>query len=119
MKIWELYPCQPVLEEAGLQVFGRNKGSKGLKRKFRCTSGPRKGRVVADPATCMKPIDVAKRIKAKQSRPKFKTKASYARKRTMRTNPLTKAISSRNILRKPKRAKKSGIIRGLSKRRKA
>lgn len=119
MKFWELFDCKPVLEEGNLQIFGRNKGSKGLKRKFRCTSGPRKGRVVSDPATCMKPIDVAKRIKAKQSRPKFKSKASYARKRTMRTNPLTKAIKSRNIARKPKRAKKSGIIRGLAKRRKA
>ena len=119
MKLWELYPCEQVLEEAGLQVFGRNKKSKGLKKKFKCTSGPRKGRVVSDPATCMKPIDVAKRIKAKQSRPKFKSKASYARKRTMRTNPLTKAISSRNVMRKQKKSKRSGIIKGLAKRRKA
>jgi len=116
MKIWELYPCELVLDEAGLQIFGRNKGSKGLKRKFRCTSGPRKGRVVSDPATCMKPIDMAKRLRAKQSRPKFKTKAAYARSRTMRTNSLTKAIQTRNKSRKPKKA---GIIKGLPKRRKA
>lgn len=116
MKIYELFEGVVPLDEAGLQIFGRNKGSKGLKRKFRCTSGPRKGRVVSDPATCMKPIDMGKRLRAKQSRPKFKTKASYARSRTMRTNSLTKAIQSRNKLRK---TKKSGIIKGLPKRRKA
>jgi len=119
MKLWELYDCEPITEASTLQIFGRNKGGKGIKRKFRCTSGPRKGRVVSDPATCMKPIDVGKRIKAKQTRPKFKSKAAYARKRTMRTNPLTKAIKSRNVMRKPKRAKRSGVIKGLPKRRKA
>jgi len=29
-------------------------------RKFRCTSGVRKGRVMASPASCNKPLDVAK-----------------------------------------------------------
>jgi len=111
MKIWELYPCQPILEEGGIkQIFGRSKGGKTVGRKFRCTSGPRKGRVVGDPSTCMKPINVAQRIRAKQSRPKFKSRASLARKRTLRTNPVTKSIMKRNIGRKPK---KHGIIKGL------
>jgi len=104
MKLQELFTFE-VITEAGLQIFGRGRGGKTLKKKFRCTSGPRKGRVVSDPATCMKPIDVAKRLRAKKSRPKFKTKAAFARNRTMRTNPITKAIGSRNKLRKPKKSK--------------
>lgn len=106
MKIWELYPCVPVIQEASLQVFGRTRKGKSIGRKFRCTSGPRKGRVVADPATCNKPINIASRIRAKQSRPKYKVRAGLARSRTMRTNPITKAIVKRNLKRKPKVSKK-------------
>jgi hypothetical protein len=111
MKIYELFDAQPITEATGgLQIFGRGKGGKSIKKKFRCTSGPRKGRVVSDPATCMKPIDIAKRIRAKRSRPKFKAKAAFARNRTMRSNPITKAIGTRNKLRKPKKSK---FIKGL------
>ncbi len=104
MKIFELFDAEPITE-AGLQIFGRSKGGKAIKKKFRCTSGPRKGRVVSDPATCMKPIDIAKRIRAKRTRPKMKAKAAFARNRTMRSHGGTKAIGTRNKLRKPKKSK--------------
>ena len=68
MKIFELlYDVEPI-EEAARNILGRTKS--GIKRKFRCTSGPRKGRIVSDPATCVKPIDVAKRVRARATRAK-------------------------------------------------
>ena len=89
MKIYELFPCEPVTEAVG-RVLGR--GAKGaLQRKFRCTSGPRKGRVVADTATCTK------------------------RARTLRTSPASRIIRRTNIQRAGQ-AKKRRTISGLKKR---
>jgi hypothetical protein len=110
MKIYELYPCEPINEAVG-RVLGR--GAKGtLQRKFRCTSGPRKGRVVADPATCTKPIDMAKRIKARQTRQRKAGVASFKRARTLRTSPASKIIKRTNIQRAGQ-AKKRRTIKGL------
>ena len=46
-----------IITEGALQIVGRR--SNRLVRKYRCTSGSRKGRIVANPATCNKP----KRVK--------------------------------------------------------
>ena len=114
MKIYELYPCEPITEAVG-RVLGR--GAKGtLQRKFRCTSGPRKGRVVADPATCTKPIDMAKRIKARQTRQKKSGQASFKRSRTMRTSAASRIIKQTNKARAGS-ARKRSKIKGLGKKR--
>ncbi len=119
MKIHELFDDVESLEEAVSSVFGRGKST--IKRKFRCTSGPRKGRVVADPATCTKPIDVAKRVRAKATRAKKPGLAAFKRARTMRSSPITKVLKRTNPLRSKtaKRVKrsKSRIITGLKKRK--
>lgn len=107
MKIHELFEG---IDEASRGIFGRvSKSKQTLKRKFRCTSGPRKGRVVADPATCNKPIDVAKRIRAKQTRKKKAGLAAFKRARTMRTSPATKILKKVNPLRRSKARKIKGI----------
>ncbi len=111
MKIYELYPCEIVIDEAVGRVLGRDRKG-GLARKFRCTSGPRKGRVVADPSTCTKPIDMAKRIKARQTRQKKAGVASFKRSRTLRTSPASKIIKRTNIQRAGQ-AKKRRTIKGL------
>ncbi len=119
MKIHELFDDVESLEEAVSSVFGRGKST--IKRKFRCTSGPRKGRVVADPSTCTKPIDVAKRVRAKATRAKKPGLAAFKRARTMRSSPITKVLKRTNPLRSKtaKRVKrsKSRIITGLKKRK--
>ena len=107
MKIYELFEG---VNEASRSIFGRiSKSSQGIKRKFKCTSGPRKGRIVADPATCNKPIDVAKRIRAKQTRKKKAGLASFKRSRTMRSSPVTKILKKVNPLRRSKARKIKGI----------
>jgi len=54
------------LFEAGRQTFARGGATGGkhkskVSRKFRCTSGPRKGRIVAKISTCHAPIDPQKK----------------------------------------------------------
>ena len=54
MKIIEIF-AEEVLDEK--QIWGR-KGT-SVVRKYRCTSGQRKGRIVAKPDQCFKPINIA------------------------------------------------------------
>lgn len=71
------------------------KGNK-IVRKYRCTAGPRKGRVVADASQCSKPIDVKKRIKFKQTQAKMGDRMSRKAKRTKRINPASKRLQGLN-----------------------
>ena len=98
MKIFELFDGVEPIEEAARNILGRTKT--GIKRKFRCTSGPRKGRIVSDPATCVKPIDVAKRVRARATR---------AKKPGIRSSPVSKIIKKANIARAGKTGKMGGI----------
>jgi hypothetical protein len=76
------------------QIFGKYKQS--IKRRFRCQSGPRKGRIVADPATCTKPINLRKRQQFKATRQKLSTiqgkRASYTKK----YDPTSKVVKNLN-----------------------
>ena len=114
MRLFELYDVE-VITEVGGRVLGRSR-SGGITRKFRCTSGPRKGRVVADPATCTKPIDMKKRIKARQTRQRKSGQASFKRSRTMRTSAASKIIKRTNKQRAGS-ARKRSKIKGLGKKR--
>ena len=114
MRLFELYDVE-VVTEVGGRVLGRTR-SGGIARKFRCTSGPRKGRVVADPATCTKPIDMAKRIKARQTRAKKSGQASFKRSRTMRTSAASRIIKQTNK-RRAGSARKRSKIKGLGRKR--
>ena len=55
------------IAEGVSQIFRRKKGGTPTKG-FRCTSGPRKGRIVAKPSTCFQKLDPQKgtRIRAKR-----------------------------------------------------
>lgn len=72
------------------QIFGKY-GSQ-VKRRYRCQSGPRKGRIVADPATCSAPINLQKRQTMRNTRRKKQTiqgkRASYTKK----YNPTSKIV---------------------------
>lgn len=48
------------------QVYARS--SKGLVRKYRCTSGQKKGRVVAKPSTCFTSVKQGKSTRLKKTR---------------------------------------------------
>jgi hypothetical protein len=88
-------------------VYGKQKSS--IKRKFRCVTGPRKGRLVADPSTCTAPMNVKKSQQMKATRRRTGTAQSQKQKLTKRYNPtsqnlkkLNRQVKSRRIGKAPK-----------------
>ena len=63
----EEHPDHSAIAEGVSQILRRTKG-KAPKQGFRCSSGPRKGRIVAKPSTCFQKLDPKKgaRIRAKR-----------------------------------------------------
>ena len=55
------------IAEGVSQIFRRQKGKAPVKG-FRCTSGPRKGRIVATPSTCFMKVNPSKGAKIKKKR---------------------------------------------------
>ena len=67
-----------------------------VKRLYRCTSGPRKGRIVNEPSRCSKPIDLKKRMqmrKLKAAKGKMMVRKT---KKTKRTNPASRRLKALN-----------------------
>ena len=91
------------------QIFGKNKQS--IKRRFRCQSGPRKGRIVADPSTCTKPINIRKRQQFKATRQKLNTIQSKRATYTKKYNPTSKIVKKLNTQVKSKRRAKPLKVR--------
>jgi hypothetical protein len=87
MKIFEIF-AEEILDEK--QIWGR-KGNQVV-RKYRCTSGRRKGRIVSNPAQCFKAIDVKKRMTLKRTRAKMGQRISRRAQRTKRTNPASRRL---------------------------
>lgn len=87
MKLREIF-------EAATIVWGKT-GSK-MVRKYRCTSGQRKGRVVAKPGTCSAPINAKKSASFKKTRKKLSTPIAIKSTRTKRANKVSKRIKRLN-----------------------
>ena len=80
----EEHPDHSAITEGVSRALRRVKG-KGIRQGFRCTSGPRKGRIVAKPSTCfMKrdPVKGAKIAKKRQLKAKQAGKAMAVTKRS-------------------------------------
>jgi len=71
---------------------------RGMKvvRKYRCTSGPRKYRIVSKPAQCFAAPDIKKRIKLKMTKAKLGARMARIRKKTLRINPASKRVAALN-----------------------
>ena len=63
----ESHPDHSAITEGVSQIFRRQKGGKPT-RGFRCTSGPRKGRIVAKPSTCFQKTDPQRSAKIRKKR---------------------------------------------------
>ena len=77
-------PDHSAIAEAVSQIFRRQKGGKP-KAGFRCTSGPRKGRIVAKPSTCFQKLDHVKGAKIRKKRQQKARIAGIKLARTKRT----------------------------------
>jgi len=115
------HPDHSAIAEGVSQIFRRQKGGKPTKG-FRCTSGPRKGRIVAKPSTCFMKTDpqrsakIRKKraIKAKIAGKKLaQTKRSGAGARRLKGVQIKKRKGSRPLMKS--RTKKSGTAKPLMK----
>ena len=71
--------------EATSRVWGRV-GNKQV-RKYRCTHGMRKGRVMSSPAACNAPINISKSNRLKQTKGGKAKTIGFKTARTRRINP--------------------------------
>lgn len=84
-----------LIEEIVEGVAWKKRGSK-ITRQFRCTSGRRKGRVVASPSQCFKPIDLKKRANLRKMKAKLGARLSRKAGRTKKFNPISRRIRAMN-----------------------
>ena len=77
----ETHPDHSAIAEGVSQILRRTKG-KAPKQGFRCSSGPRKGRIVAKPSTCFQKTDPQKSAKIRKKR---QIKAKTAGKKLAQT----------------------------------
>jgi len=76
------------------QIWGRR--GKKLVRKYRCSSGQRKGRIVAKIAQCFASPNVKKKMSMKRTRARLGNRMARKARRTKRTNPASIALRRLN-----------------------
>jgi len=91
------------------QIWAKS-GNKNV-RKYRCTSGARKGRVMASPASCSKPISAHKSASMKQTRQRKKQPMAYKSSLAKRSNPAALRTKSLNKSSRKVRPRKSSSRR--------
>jgi hypothetical protein len=77
------------------KIAWKRRGNK-LKKQFRCSSGPRKGRVVAEPSQCFKAIDIKKRMTLKRTKAKMGGRLQRKAGRTKKFNPISRRLKTLN-----------------------
>jgi hypothetical protein len=92
MKLNEVFAPEEIAEA---RMVWKRVG-KSLTRAVRCTSGPRKGRVVSNAAQCGKPINLKKRLQMRKTRAQKGRKMARLARRTKRMNPASKRLRTMN-----------------------
>ena len=72
------------------------KSGKKVVRKFRCTTGRRKGRVVAKIGQCFAAPDMKKRFTLKKTRARLGARIARKARKTKRTSAVSKAVQRLN-----------------------
>jgi hypothetical protein len=80
--------------ESAVAIWSRS-GTKNV-RKYRCSSGQRKGQVVSSPSTCTKPKNVKASRNLKTTKQRKGSIIKVKRARTLRANPSSKRLSTLN-----------------------
>ena len=99
----EEHPDHSAIAEGVSQILRRTKGSKP-KQGFRCSSGPRKGRIVAKPSTCFQKTDPQKSAKIRKKRSIKATQAGKKLAQTKRSGAGSLRLKGAQI----KKAKQKG-----------
>jgi hypothetical protein len=77
-------------------VWKRNTRTGQVSLKWRCETGPRKGRTVPNAADCSSAPDMAASQRMKKTRQKTKIRQARRTKRTKRINPASKLAARLN-----------------------
>ena len=72
------------------------RSGKKVVRKYRCSTGRLKGKIVSTPGACYKAPNVKKRIKLMITKAKFKRRNALKSRRTKRINPASRRVQSMN-----------------------
>lgn len=94
------------LIEGVTQIFGKSGGK--VVRKYRCTSGSRKGRIVAKPSTCTAPKKMSASTAMKKTRRARSSQQAIRTSRTKKYNVASKRVAKINRSRTPSRRKGRG-----------
>jgi len=76
------------------QTWARS--GKKVVRKYRCSSGPRKNRIVSKMAQCFAAPDVKKRMQLKRTKARLGKRLAKKAKRTKRINPASRRVQALN-----------------------
>ena len=96
---------QEFIPESFTQTYSRQ-GNKVV-RKYRCTTGARSGRVVANPATCNAPLNVKASQRLKVTKAKGATGMKVKAQKTKQGNALSKRLSGVQKIRPRKTRRKT------------
>jgi hypothetical protein len=91
MLLRELYSTTALDEK---QIWARS--GKKVVRKYRCTGGQRKGRIVAKMGQCFAAPDTKKRATMKRTRARLGKRMARKSRRTKRMNPASKTVQRLN-----------------------
>ena len=86
---------EELIDEGYVQIAGRSGGK--IVRKYRCTSGSRRGRIVSKPATCTAPKNVKSTINMKKARRKSGSLMTTRAQRTKTALKTTKRLKKLNV----------------------
>jgi|TARA_B110000444_G_scaffold60236_1_gene56110 hypothetical protein len=75
-------------------VFGRK--GKSVVKKYRCSFGRKKGRIVSNPAVCSAPLDIKKRMIMKKMKARMGARLQRKIKFTKKFNPASRRVASLN-----------------------
>jgi len=90
----------PLLEK---QIWARS--GKKVVRKYRCTTGQRKGRIVAKMAQCFAAPNIKAKIRMKKTRARVGARMARKARRTKRVNPASIRVQKLNKAASGKRSR--------------
>ena len=92
MLLREFFMTEESLDEK--RVWARS--GKKVVRKYRCTTGPRKNRIVAKFQQCFAAPDIKKRVRFIKTKNRLGNRLARKAKRTKRINPASRRVQALN-----------------------
>jgi hypothetical protein len=88
-------PVREIYEQIDEKQIWARSGKKVV-RKYRCTAGRRKGRIVKQMAQCFAAPDMKARLTMKRTRARVGARMMRKARRTKRTNPASRRVQALN-----------------------